>query len=410
MTDAREATDGGAALARCTALSSQEFAARVWGREPLLTRAGELARGFTDLLDPAAVDELVSRRGLRTPFLRMAKDGTVLPAKQFTRGGGAGAGIADQAADDKVLATLADGATLVLQGLHRTWPPLVDFGARLADELGHPVQINAYITPPQNRGFAPHYDVHDVFVLQVSGRKRWRLHEPVVADPLDNQNWEKSREAVAARAEDAPLLDTELEPGDALYLPRGTIHAAEALGHTSIHLTIGVHPLTRYTLVQRLLDAAQHDPKLRASLPMGVDLDDPDVLASELSATIAALHTYLDGADAGAIAGSIGDRLRQQTRPEPLGPLAQLATADALDHDTRVRLRTALRVRVDDDAGRLTLTMLDRTLQLPAEAAEAVKAVLTGEAVTPAELPGLDAGDQLVLVRRLLREGVVVPD
>src|SRR5204862_283793 len=90
-----------------------------------------------------------------------------------TGDGGAdgGAEIADQVADDKVLSALADGSTLVLQGLHRTWPPLVGFGTQLADELGHPVQINAYITPPQNQGFAPHHDVHDVFVLQVSGRK-----------------------------------------------------------------------------------------------------------------------------------------------------------------------------------------------------------------------------------------------
>ena len=43
-----------------------------------------------------------------------------------------------------------------------------------------PVQINAYITPPQNRGFAAHYDVHDVFVLQIAGRKTWRIHEPVL--------------------------------------------------------------------------------------------------------------------------------------------------------------------------------------------------------------------------------------
>ena len=49
------------------------------------------------------------------------------------------------------------------------------------------MQINAYITPPQSQGFAPHHDVHDVFVLQVSGRKHWTIHAPVVDDPLGNQ-------------------------------------------------------------------------------------------------------------------------------------------------------------------------------------------------------------------------------
>ena len=143
---------GDTALARCVACSAREFAEGHWGRAPRLSRAAELSSGFIDLIDATAVDELVSQRGLRTPFLRMAKDGAVRPAASFTRGGGAGAAIADQAADDKVLAALADGSTLVLQGLHRTWPPLVDFSARLADELGHPVQVNAYVTPPQSPG------------------------------------------------------------------------------------------------------------------------------------------------------------------------------------------------------------------------------------------------------------------
>ena len=405
MTDERT---GGAALQRCTALSSDEFANRVWGRKPLLTRADELGGDFTDLLSPHAVDELVSQRGLRTPFLRMAKEGTVLPPKQFTRGGGAGAGIGDQAADDRVLALMADGATLVLQGLHRMWPPLVDFGAKLADELGHPVQINAYITPPQNRGFAPHYDVHDVFVLQVSGRKRWRLHEPVVPAPLDNQNWEKSRAAVAERAAQDPLLDTVLEPGDALYLPRGTIHAAEALGEISLHLTVGVHPLTRYDLVQRLLDLAQHDPALRVSLPMGVDLDDPAVLADDLDATVAALARFLAGASAPDLARGIGDRLRQQTRPQPLAPLAQLAAADALTADTVLRLRPALRARIDQVGDKLSLVFLDRQVSLPGSAADAVKTVLAGTPFTPAQLPGLTPEGQLRFAGRLLREGVIV--
>ena len=79
----------------------------------------------------------------------------------------------------QLTALFADGATLVLQALHRTWPPLIEFTQQLAADLGHAVQVNAYVTPPQSRGFDDHYDVHDVFVLQVSGEKRWRIHEPV---------------------------------------------------------------------------------------------------------------------------------------------------------------------------------------------------------------------------------------
>ena len=396
---------GGAAdsaRARCVSCTAEHFAQEHWGRAPLLTRG---AGTFDDLLDAAAVDELVSRRGLRTPFLRMARDGSVLPAARFTRGGGAGASITDQAADDKVLAAMADGATLVLQALHRTWPPLVGFGSRLAAELGHPVQINAYVTPPQNQGFAPHYDVHDVFVLQVAGRKRWTIHEPVVTDPLDNDPWEQHRAAVEARAVEPALIDTVLEPGDALYLPRGTIHAAVAQGETSIHLTVGVHPVTRYQLVRQLLQLAQDDAALRASLPVGVDLADPAVLAAPLRETLATLHERLDAIAPAAVAARVGSDLMARTRPEPIGPLAQLAAADALTLETSLRLRAGLRVRVEDGT---RLVLLDRTIALPSAAADAVKTVVSGAPFTPAELPGLDAADQLAVARRLVREGLLV--
>ncbi|HWO67341.1 MAG TPA: cupin domain-containing protein, partial [Umezawaea sp.] len=241
------------ALRRCVGVEPDRFADEHWGRGPLLTRAADLPRAFDDLFDLAQADELLSRRGLRTPFLRVARDGSVLGSSQFTRGGGVGAEIADQVADDRVAALFAEGSTLVLQGLHRLWPPLIDFATDLGADLGHPVQVNAYLTPPQSQGFSAHYDVHDVFVLQVAGHKRWRVHEPVHPDPLRDQPWADHADAVAERAALAPLIDEVLAPGDALYLPRGYLHSAVAQGGISAHLTVGVHVLTRYALVEALL-------------------------------------------------------------------------------------------------------------------------------------------------------------
>ena len=390
-------------------MPSPDFAEQYWGRRPLLTRAAQLPARFDDLLGESAVDELLSRRGLRTPFLRVAKDGDIVAPARYTRGGGAGAGAGDQVADDMVLHQLDCGATLVLQALHRTWPPLVTFGSQLSGELGHPVQINAYVTPPQNRGFAAHYDVHDVFVLQVAGRKQWRVHSPVLADPLRDQPWEQRRTAVAQRARETPLIDEVLAPGDALYLPRGYLHSAVAIGELSIHLTVGVHPLTRYQLVRHLLDAAASDPALRMSLPMGVDLGDPAVLEPHLRDTVSALRSYLDTISVEPVAERITSDLIRQTRAAPIAPLEQLAAAESVDAATLLRLRPGLRCTlVRDDAG-LRLRMLDKAVPLPLGAEAALKTVLVGRAFAPGELPGLDPVEQLALVRTLLREAVVVP-
>ena len=397
------------ALSRCIGISVAEFADRYWSRRPLYSPASDTGARFDDLLSFDGIDELLSRRGLRTPFIRMAKQGKVIPAGAYTRSGGAGAGITDQVADDRVLALLADGASLVLQGLHRNWPPLVDFGSELAGELGHPVQINAYLTPPQNQGFSAHYDTHDVFVLQVSGRKRWRVHAPVLTDPLAGQAWQERRDAVAARAAERPVLELELAPGDALYLPRGYLHSAVALGQNCLHLTVGVHPVTRYSLVQQLLAGAAAEPGLRRSLPIGADLSDPAILGPELAETLRELLDYLGRSQLPAVSAGLAAELASSTRPAPIEPLGQLQALAELGPDTVLRLRPGLRPRLEQAGAELILHAVDQRLVLPPSAETALKQVLSGDPVSAGALAGSGLPEPLELVRRLLAAAVLVP-
>jgi bifunctional lysine-specific demethylase and histidyl-hydroxylase NO66 len=395
------------ALRRCIAGDLDRFAAEHWGARALLSRASDLPAGFDDLLTLDAVDELLSRRGLRTPFLRIAKDGGVVGDGDFTGGGGVGAEVSDQVQDDKVAGLFAAGHTVVLQGLHRVWPPLIDFATELAAEAGHPVQINAYVTPPDSRGFAAHYDVHDVFVLQVAGEKHWTVHAPVHPDPLRDQPWTEHRAAVESAArEAAPVVDEVLRPGDALYLPRGFLHSATALGGVSAHLTVGLHTLTRYLLVQELAALAGSEPALRAALPLGIDPADPDQLAPHLAQVRELLTDHLGSVTPDALAARIRRRTWSANRPAPVGPLAQAEAARDVRVGDVVRLRSGLKHRVvPGDPVRLLLP--DRTISLPAATAEALGRLCSGADVVVGDLPVLDEADQLVLVRRLLRESVL---
>ncbi|WP_431729389.1 cupin domain-containing protein [Verrucosispora sp. TAA-831] len=401
-----------AALARCVSVEPAKFAAAHWGQTPLLSRAAELPNpaGFTDLLSPADADELLSRRGLRTPFLRVAKDGQVLPAARYTGGGGAGAEIGDQVLDEKVMRLYADGATLVLQGLHRTWPALIDFTRDLSLAVGQPMQVNAYLTPAGNQGFATHYDTHDVFVLQVDGRKHWRIHPPVLPDPLERQQWGGRADEVTATAQGEPALDVVLEPGDALYLPRGWLHSAQAQDSSSLHLTVGIRALTRYAMVEELLALAAEDRRLRATLPFGTDLADPDAIEPELTETVEALRDWLLRADPAEVAARLRQRAWPASRPAPLRPLAQAAAIAALDADSRVTVRPGLRRQLDEQGEQVVLRLFDRTVTLPAQCAAALRVLLAGSVVRVGDLPGLDDdADRLTLTRRLLREAVLVP-
>lgn len=376
---------------RLTGLTREEFARDVWARTPLLTRS---ASGFSDLFSADAVDELISRRGLRTPFLRVAKNGSTVPESSFTSSAGVGATISDQVDDTALWREFADGATLALQALQRTWGPVADFSARLSTELGHPVQANAYVTPPQSRGFDDHYDVHDVFVLQIEGTKRWLIRRPVHPDPLRDQPWTARRSAVAEAANGTPHIDTVLEPGDALYLPRGWLHAAEAQGEVSIHLTLGIHGWTRYALAEQLVQSAlavlRDDPEMRSTLPLGVDgpAGQIDMVREGLLAAVAEVDT----------APLFHRTRRGQGRAAPLGPLAQLAAVHGLGPRSPVQLREALEARLEGTRLSTRVGWLD----FPEKELPSVDRLLDGEVRIAGDLG-------VALVERLLRAGVLVP-
>ena len=398
------------ALARLLAVAPDAFASEYWGSRALFARAATLPGGFADLFTADDVDELVTRRGLRTPFVRMANEGSVLSPSRYTAPGGFGAEINDQVSADKVLDEFAAGATLVLQGLHRTWAPLAEFTRQLVTDLGHPVQVNAYITPASARGFDPHYDVHDVFVIQIAGQKTWRIHPPVHQSPLRSQPWDDHRAEVGREAQNPPAIEETFHPGDVLYLPRGWIHSATALGGTSIHLTIGVAALTRHDVLREVLARAETAETLRAALPLGINLSDPGLVAALVADAVRDLAEFsaADPDQAAWVSRRLARRVRDSTRPEPIAPLAAVNSAVSLHEATTVSLRHGLDGRVVADGDRVSLVLPAKSITLPAQAQAALTAVLTGDPVRAGDLPGLDPASALVVARRLVREGVLV--
>lgn len=373
MTTPQQVRTGGPALTRLLGSAAETFPQH-WGRRPLLVPARDRPDGgdVADVLDLAGVDELVSSGVLRTPFLRMAKDGRTLPESAFTAPGGVGAGIPDQVDPDRVRTLVADGATVVLQGLHRTWPAVRDLAAQLGSELGHPVQANAYVTPPQNQGFDHHYDVHDVLVLQLHGEKRWIIHEPVLPSPLRDQGWQQRHEQVARAAAGPPALEATLRVGDCLYLPRGYIHAARALGGTSAHLTLGIHQWTRHHLAEALLTCARRvlaaDAQVRASLPVGLDPTAPGSTAEDIELARRALVQAVASVQDEDVLALLAEQDRSSRRAEPLPPLAQLAAADRLTLEAGLRLRHHLAPVVEStEDGALRVRTRAGTVGLAAE-------------------------------------------
>ncbi|HEX2212116.1 MAG TPA: cupin domain-containing protein, partial [Mycobacterium sp.] len=255
----------------------------------------------------------------------------------------------------------------------------------------------------------PHYDVHDVFILQAAGQKRWIVHEPVHEHPLPSQPWTQHRDAVAARVADEPVIDTVLSEGDALYLPRGWVHAAQAMEQTSIHLTIGISPTTAVDVARAVIDQLAADGAFRNSLPMGADpTDEDDTIATVTKVMAEMVNVLRDDATAlsAGAAAQLARRHTDRTRPVAVRPLASLA-ADA--SSTAVRWRHGLVGTFEQRDGRIVLRLPDRAITFPVACGDAVRALHSGLVADAGTMPGLDRADATVLIRRLLREAVVVP-
>ena len=199
------------------------------------------------------------------------------------------------------------------------------------------------------------------------------------------------------------MIDAVLRPGDALYLPRGYLHAAEALGEVSCHLTVGVHPVTRHQVLESLVAIVADDPALRASLPMGIDVGDPAAVEADVRETVAALVDRLGSVTAADVATRLGRRVVGSNRPAPVA--RQAAALAALDLESVLVARDHQRHLVTADGDDVVVRLPDRALRLPAAAGKAVRALLDGEALRVADLPGLDADDAPGLLARRARGG-----
>jgi bifunctional lysine-specific demethylase and histidyl-hydroxylase NO66 len=366
---------------------AQTFLAKVWASRTHVhhTEPGPLV----DLLSFDDVDRLLTSTAIRTPAVRVAQDGSVLPASAYTRhatlAGQAMTGLLDPG---KVFDLFDAGATVVLQGLHRYWEPLGALVAELELELGHPCQANAYLTPPGNQGFAVHSDSHDVFVFQTHGSKVWEVHEK------------------AQEGEEAEQHTVVLEPGVSMYLPTGTPHAARAQDTVSLHVTLGINQVTWKDVLDRAL-AGTLDAEAE-HLPAGY-LDDPALLADGLADRLEALAAGLRGLDPAAVAEAEVHRFLTGRTLWQRGGLRDRIAARGLTDDTRLRRRAGHPCLLRREGERLRVLLGDRELRVPAHLEAALAVVRDagpGRTLTPADLD-LDEQSRLVLCRRLVREGLL---
>jgi len=367
-----------------------------WEKKPLVVNR-KRRNYFETLFSLDEADRVLTTLDRRYPDVTLKNASREITGDDYTVG--------DDALDvAKVYQLFGEGSTISFAHLDTVVPSLASFRRSLESEFSCLCQTNVYLTPAGAQGAKPHYDTHDVFVIQIAGSKQWTLYGTPVELPLAAQDFDP-----AVHEQGAPTLEFELEAGDVAYIPRGVVHDARSGDNISLHITAGILRTTwTDVLLEFVAEASLNDPAFRKSLPPGFAREEFDRVQAR--ATLRDLLRRLSTkSNFEAILDRFVDEFISACPPLLRGQMAQMAALDRLTIDSKVGARAGLIFRIRTEPESTSVDCYGRKITFPIHARDAVRFALSHSEFVVRELPGdLDEAGKLALVRRLIREGLVV--
>lgn len=370
----------------------EDFIAEHWERRALHLRGP--GRDPMPLVSLADVDAALAARPHRHPDLSLVDAARPVEVDEY-------ADAQDLIDPVRLVKRFNAGATIVWNRLDESVPRVRALCSALESELGILAQANMYLTPSGAQGFAVHWDSHDVIVVQCEGRKHWRLYGAEVPLPLRGERF------VAGGTEPGPVVqEFVLEPGDAVYVPRGMMHDAVAADDgLSLHVTLGFHAVRwSEVLIEAIAAAALEDPALRRGVDLGALVDDAD------EALDAELRGHAERVLQRVRWGHVRERVRAEYLREHKRGLdgLLLGATTQVTVDSVLAWRSGVRVELLDADDAALLSVHGTTTRWPLHARPALEAALGRDRFTLRELgDALDDRGWITLARRLIAEGAL---
>jgi ribosomal protein L16 Arg81 hydroxylase len=377
-------------------ITFQDFLASYYEKRPLHI-ARQQPTYYKDFLTIEDVNDHLGRGNLTHPGIRLIRDGEEIDAKEYTHSVATSNSIADGVADkEKLFTKFFAGYTIVLNSLERHYLGLLRLRYLTESAFTSNAHANIYITPRNAQGFKPHWDNHDVFVLQFEGTKRWRVYDSPKILPSRRHQFVDGEWTAAL-----PSLTTRLLPGDFLYIPRGFVHEAESDDCVSGHITLGLTTYTYADVVQRLIEDIDTAPAFRESLPTnfkeGVNRDD----------LLRRLRSYLENIDIDAVVARIYAEFASSRMPDATNRLHDYLHIRSLDASTKLSRRSMQRVDVEY-APEVVLRFNNKAIYFPTQARECIEAILESSSFRIDELNDpLDQSSKLLICTKLIEEGLL---
>jgi hypothetical protein len=215
---------------------------------------------FTPLLGWDELSAILEQQRLTPPRLKLYRDGQPLDPSLYLTPAMFGVPRLDAG---RLAIALAQGASLILDDAQELAPRVQSLMGAFQDALHTDAFANLYAGWHSQNAFNRHWDPQEAIVLQLAGRKRWRVWRPTRLHPLKND----SETPIPPTA--APAWEGVLNDGDVLYIPRGWWHDAFPLNEPSLHLTVSLTPPTALDYLGWVMSRLRDHADLRASLPPG---------------------------------------------------------------------------------------------------------------------------------------------
>jgi mannose-6-phosphate isomerase-like protein (cupin superfamily) len=381
-------------------ISPSTFFETYYEREPLLIARRRSVK-YASLLSLDAIDHYLATASPTAPDVFLVDAARELKVEDYTFANSDPAGRLDL---PRVYELFGSGATISLSQLHERLPQLAALCRAAEKRFSAHFQTNIYLSPPNAQGFKTHFDSHDVFVLQVAGSKLWTLHDTPIELPLRGQSFDPDKHVAGP-----PTREFTIRAGDLFYCPRGLLHSARATEEVSLHVTLGLIGKTwADVLVEAVSEACLASPEFRAHLPIGYAEPGFDKTRAEAKFR-SLLDAFARNADLGPILERLADDFVRSRRPDSYGRLQELHDTTPITGDCKVEPRPHLIYRLREEGESIALLFGSSTITLPAFAGEPLAFALKGPPFVVREMPGrLDDPGKVVLVRRLIKEGLLV--
>ncbi|GHJ36767.1 cupin domain-containing protein [Streptomyces sp. TS71-3] len=239
-------------------LLAGDFLARTYHHEHRVFPGA--AEKIRDLFGWDDLNEILQTHPLRSPQMRLSRDGKQLPEAAYMDARVARRGRQRIRIDPvRLRAALASGHTLAMRYADEIHPGLSELSLAFEGRLLSDFEFNLYASWTATGGFNAHWDNHDVFAIQLQGRKRWRIFGR-------NEHSMHPRDSAMGTPPAEPVADLVLSPGDVLFLPRGFWHDPVTEEGPSLHVTGSIPCTTGLDLARWVLDQLREDEAMCAEL------------------------------------------------------------------------------------------------------------------------------------------------